>query len=530
VLSKTISAWLQRIGQPESFLNPKFKDLSNHELIEDRSIVIKTIADAIRSGTLIGIAHDYDSDGCCAATIMVDGIRSMGGRVEIFSSSRFGMGYGFSQPLAEKVLKSGVKLLVTCDFGSSDHERIQLLKDNGIPSLIIDHHLVPDRPLPSLGFLNPHKPTCPSTFKKMCSGGLAMSVIGGLKKHLGLTDFKVNQYLDLVAISTISDVMDLESDNRILVRHGLEAISRGDRPGIRALMEITNMKIGEPISGRDIGFRISPGINAPGRLGSVDIVVNVLLEKDINQARKLAAEIKEIWDRRRLITDEITQLCEEQVLMNGYVNNSAICVGSDSYGHGIVGISAARLVDKFKVPVCVIGHEGRGSLRGPPGSRLYDALVHCKEHLVKYGGHQAACGMQIKWENIHTFRQKFNEFFQLNPPVPPTDQFDPILEIDLSDRLMDVCRDLALLEPCGQGNPRPIIQTCGTVKHWKHVKGNHIKFDLELENGNTLPCFQIGNGEIQETKEGQKVTVRGDLRSNTWNGRTKAEMFINSVS
>ncbi len=534
IISNTITVWLDRISKPLSWLHPKLGQLSDHTLILERDTFIKRIAQEIKAGGLITVAADYDVDGICSSSILLECIRACGGRTQVVMASRRLGGYGLGPELTEKVLSTMPRLVICCDFGSSNHEQIRLIQSKGIDCLILDHHLVPQETLPAYGFINPHRPECPSSqaAKNLCSGGLALSVAGGLLRELGLNkQIDSKQWLDLAGLATVCDVMDLSSgDNRIITRYALEALTKANRPGIRALLELSKFDFtNDKVDGRTIGFRIGPGINSPGRLGDPDIIVDLLLSKDLTEARKIAAEIKIIWDKRRLITEEVTSECIKQVDSNGYADDAAIVLYSDHWGHGIVGISAARIVDIYKVPVCVIGHEGRGSLRGPPGSKLYSALAFCKEHLLKWGGHEAASGAQCAPESVEDFRQKFNEFFQLNPPVPPPNQFDPILELNLEDDLLKLCADLALLEPCGQGNIRPTLQTSGTIKSWKHVKGDHLKFDLLLPNGTLLPCFKIVHDENKSLSTNQKVTVQGDLRKNTWNGKTKAEMFVSKI-
>lgn len=529
--TKTISTWLKRINQTTDFFQPKLSQLSNHELILERDVVIKRLAQEIKAGGLICLAADYDVDGLSSSSILLECIRACGGRVQYVIASRFLGGYGFSQELADKVLAMKPALLVTCDFGSSNHKQIELMNSHGIDCLVIDHHLVPDEKLPSLGFLNPHRPECPSdpACKDMCSGGLALSVASGLLRELGLNkQIDAKQWLDLVALSTVSDVMPLTGDNRILTRAGLDVISKGTRPGIRALLELSKVEVGATITGRDIGFKLGPAINAPGRLGPPDVIIDLLTARDLPEARELAKQVKEIWDKRRLITDLITEACIKEIDSKGYANDSAIVVGEEHWGHGIVGISAARIVDIFKVPVAVIGSEGRGSLRGPSGSRLYDALTFSKCHLLKFGGHQSAAGCQVEWKNLDAFRKAFCQFFSENPPQPSemSTASSDILELNPADRLMDVCQELSWLEPCGQGNPRPVLQATGTISTWKLVKGDHIKFSLKLPGGQELPCFKLKAEQPVNYSLGQRVVVQGDLRKNVWNGRATAEMFV----
>jgi single-stranded-DNA-specific exonuclease len=530
VLTNTIRCWLTRTGQPESWLQPKLSTLSDHSLIIDRNIFISRIAKAIRLGQLCVIVGDYDVDGSGAAVILSDCIRQAGGRVSVVLCSRFDGGYGLSDNVVDRVLKLSPSVLISCDCGGSDAPRIERLNSHGIDCLILDHHVVPKEKLPSLAFINPHRADCPSTFKHYSSGALAWSVCAGLLSELGLRDsIDHRQWYDIMGLTLISDVMPLIFDNRALTRVGLASLSAAKRPGIRALLEIAKVQPDTALTSRDVSFKIIAGLNAPGRLGSQDIIVDLLLSKDIDEARRIASEVKFLWDKRRTLTDEMTVEVIKQIEDKGYYNDPSIVLGQDSFGHGIVGIVAARVVDKFGKPTAIIGHEGRGSLRGPSGSKLYTALAFCKEHLLRHGGHEAASGMQISWENLESFRQKFNEFFTLNPPVPPADQFDPVLELNLEDDLLKLCDDIFLLEPTGQGNPKPVIQTHGIIKSMKFVKGDHLKFDLLLPNNTLLPCFKIVADENKQLSTNQKITVQGDLRKNVWNGRTKAEMFVQTI-
>lgn len=527
MLTKTISRWPLANSID---LNPKLGSLSNHALIEDRQVVIDRIAKAIRSGELIGLAADYDCDGMGSCVLLHDCIRSIGGRAISFVASRFDGGYGLSDNLANKLIAANVRLTVTLDCGSSDHDRIDRLNSHGIDVVVIDHHLVPSRPLNVIGFLNPNKPSCLSEFKHMASGGLAWSVVVGLLREFK-SDIDPKSYLELTAIATIGDVAPLTLDNRILTAIGLREMANTKRPGLRVLMDIGKLAQGQPITGRDISFRVCPMVNAPGRLGPPDIIIQLLMTTDPEEAKELGKQIEEIAAKRRLITEIATNECIAEVESNGYHKQTAIVLGSESYGHGIVGISAARLVDKYKVPICVIGSEGRGSLRGPPGSRLYDALVFSKDALLVYGGHQQAAGCRLDFTRLNEFRETFCRYFRENAGnLSPVDPEENILDLDPQDQLMAVVGDLSLLEPTGQANPKPRIRVQGKVKEAKAVKGNHLKLTVLIPGNRELGCFAISMGDRAPELINKTVTVIGDLRKNVWNGRTRAEMFVDSIT
>lgn len=534
MLSRSVSKWLGAINQTEDFLEPKLNQLSDQTLIKDRDVVIDRIALAISRGESIVIFGDYDVDGSSATIILTEAIRSLGGRVTPLLASRFGGGgYGLSDVACDKILSHKPQLVISCDCGGSDGPRIERLNAVGIDCLVIDHHVVPKEKHPALGFLNPHRPDCPSDerAKGMCSGGLAFSVVGGLKKKLQAEHILLNDYLDLVAMSTVADVAPLTGDNRPLTRAGLKLLVNPSRPGLRALYDITNFSPTEMLTGRDIGFRVAPAINAPGRLGDPDIILDLLMEKDPERARAIAQQVVDLWHKRRLDTETITEEAIRHVDATNQHLSTSIVVGHEEWNHGIVGIVAARLVEKYHVPVACIGSEGRGSLRGPAGSTLYDALCYCKDTLVKYGGHQAAAGCQVDWGRLEDFRHMFREFFIRNPITKPDTESRNILPIDPSDDILSVANDISRLEPCGQGNPRPIVTITCQVKAAKAVKGNHLKLDLILTNGQPLSGFYLNQGDLENSlKFGQFVAISGDLKRSTWNGRVKAEIFVSTLS
>lgn len=532
--TKTIQTWLNRFKLGDDFLEPKFYQLSDHNLIKDRDVFIDRIIDAIRLGQHVVVFGDYDVDGSCGTVILTEAIRSLGGRVTPTLASRFsGGGYGFSDIACDKVLSLNPSLVITVDCGGSDAPRIERLNAAGVDCLVLDHHVVPETKLPALAFLNPHQPGCPSTFKSMCSGGLAFSVVGGLRKKLGAEHILLNDYLDLVALSTVADVMPLTGDNRILVRKGLTLLQNPSRPGMAAVYEITNFKPEGPLTGREIGFRISPALNAPGRLGDPSIVLDLLMEKDPARAKIIAQQVVDLWNKRREDTDKMTEECLGIVRSEGFDKDHAIVVGRDEWNHGIVGIVAARVVETFGKPVCVLGEHGRGSLRGPPGSQLHSALLHCKDTLVKFGGHQAAAGGQVEWSRVSEYRYKFNEFFSDEGRAFTIGEGTQNigLKLDPADDPLTVCNELQKLEPCGQGNPRPILMFTGQVKSHKILKEKHLKLELILPSGLCIGAFGVNMAEFADNLAfGSEVLITGDLRKNTWNNRTKAEIFMSSIS
>src|SRR6187551_3600862 len=357
----------QDVEATRRFLNPRLSELTAPDAMADRSLAAERMARAIRAGELIAVFGDYDCDGMTSAAIMTEVIEALGGRAVTFIASRFEGGYGVSAAAVDKVLASGAPLLVTCDCGSSDHVSLERLRAAGVDCVVIDHHLVPEEALPAVAFLNPHRPECGFPYKGLASCGLALSVGAALRTALG-RELDLRRWLDLVAIGTIADVAPLDGDNRALVRAGLKRLVEAPRPGLRALMKLAEIDAAYPLVARDVAFRIAPRLNAPGRLGSPELSLRLLLATNPEDAASLADEVEQISQERKLQQQAIIEEAIQDVEQNGWADRAALTLGRPGWNHGIVGIVAGRLADQYKKPVIVVGFEGvvgRGSVRGP---------------------------------------------------------------------------------------------------------------------------------------------------------------------
>ncbi len=538
-VSHTMAGWLARQGHSdvaltERFLNPRLADLTLPDAMADRAVVAGRLAQAIRARERVAVFGDYDCDGITSAVILTEVIRALGGDAVPLIASRFDGGYGVSAPAVERIIQTGAGLLVTCDCGSSDHDNLARVRARGVEVVVIDHHLVPDRPLPALGFLNPHRPECGFAYKGLASCGLALSVAAALRKELG-ANLDLRYWLDLVAVGTVADVAPLTQDNRALVRAGLEAISKARRPGMAALLEIAKIDRDAPLTGRDIAFRIAPHINAPGRIGSPSLALELLIARDVATARTLAAQLDQVSAQRRALSDEMLLDASAQIEAEGWHRQPAIVVGKRGWNPGVVGIVAGRLVDRFGCPVIVVGFEGesgRGSVRGPVGSRLYDALAGVGDILERFGGHQQAAGLEVAVDRMPELRRRFAaaiEEQRVGAPSALPAKGAELCALEPQDDPAAVLSDLGKLEPCGFGNPRPRLLVKGRVAGAREVKNGHLKLLLELPAGRTLGCFAISQGSRAGKLEGA-VTVIGDLRHNSFPGADPVELFAEEVS
>ncbi|HZU81610.1 MAG TPA: DHH family phosphoesterase, partial [Polyangiaceae bacterium] len=389
------------------FLDPRLAHLTPPEAMKDRSEAVGRIARAVRAGERICVFGDYDADGVTAAALATDVLRALGAEVATVLADRFDGGYGLSGRALARVLATGATLLVTCDCGSSDHERLESARRAGVDAVVIDHHRVPDAPLPAFAFLNPHRPECSFAYKGLASVGLALSIGAGVRAELGVS-LDMRRWLDFVAIGTIGDVAPLDGDNRALVRAGLSLIGRGARAGTRALARAAGCT-GAP-TGEDVSFRLAPRINAPGRLDKPDLALALLLATDEDEACRLAAEVEAHSTRRKEVERAVLAEALAEATEPELARLPAIVVAGQGWHPGVVGIVAGRLVARLGKPAVVValdGPTGRGSARAPAGFSVYDALARSRDALVGFGGHHAAAGLEVASDRIGALRDLF---------------------------------------------------------------------------------------------------------------------------
>ena len=536
-LSITAADVLHRRGRvadeaTQRFLEPRLSHLTSPDAMADREASADRLARAIRARERIVVFGDYDCDGITATAVMTSVLRALGGEVVPLLATRLEGSYGLSQRALTRVLATGATLLVTCDCGSSDHERLAAVKARGIDAIVIDHHLVPAEPLPVLAFLNPHRPECGFPYKGMASCGLALSLGAALRRALGV-ELDIRPFLDLVAIGTIADVAPLDGDNRALVRAGLAVIAGvGRRPGLRALAENAKIDLSQGVRAEDVAFRIAPRLNAPGRLGDPDLSLQLLLEQNPATAVAIAATVEQLALQRRAIQDEMLADALAEIDRNGWGTAPGIVLARRGWHPGVVGIVAGRVASRFGRPTIVIALEtdkGRGSVRGPSGSRLHDALTRCKHELVGFGGHQAAAGVEVRESRVDALRDAWCDALASVPPGRGEADGEADVRLDDRDDPAAVVRDLLRLEPCGEGNRAPRVLLAGArIVTAKNLKG-HLK--LEMTHGRlTLSGFGFELGGRAAGLVGGRADVVGLLRPDTWRGGSAVELRIERVS
>lgn len=490
--------------EANQFLKPRLRDgLRSPFLFRDMPKATNRIIRAIARQETIGIYGDYDLDGISGAALLYCFLRSLGTEARVYIPDRLREGYGLNADAVERLARQGVKLLITVDCGGASHREIELARSLGVDVIVCDHHQVPDVPPPAFATLNPAAPDSGFPFSGLCGAGIAFYLAWGVRNHWhdsgGISAPELRNLLDLVSLGTIADLVPLERENRVLVRHGLTALDQGHRLGIAALKSVAGV---EQVTSAAVAFRLAPRLNAPGRLSSASLALELLTTDDPQRALELA-QLLHSTNRERQATEsailsEALTLCRNDPCWD---ERATIVLASPNWHPGVIGIVAARLAQRFHRPTALIAIEpetglGRGSVRSVPGIHCYQALQSCGGHLLGFGGHPMAAGFTIASSEVHGFARTFDSAVrsQMASPIIATTWVDCEIELDQLDirSLLDAA---AALEPCGPGNPEPVFFARNTrLRAPQPFGGDHLRVFIE-QNGKAWPArwFQWGD-------------------------------------
>ncbi len=517
-------------AEADAFLDATLRGLSSPEPMADRLAAAERIGRAIEAKERIVVFGDYDVDGTTSAIILSQVITALGGEVRTLIADRFKGGYGLSDAALERCLAEGPGLLVTCDCGSSDHARIAKATTRGVDVIVVDHHLVPEETLPAFAFLNPHRPECGFAYKGLCSAGLAFSLGAALRAELN-AKLDLRAWLDLVAIGTIADLAPLTGDNRRLVRAGLKIIGTAQsRPALRAMRQAAKIRESAHMTARDVAFRFSPRLNAPGRLGVADLALRFLMAQTPKEAWGLLDDIEAKNDERKALADQATTEALAQAReIYGDSPECGVVVASQAWHRGVVGIAAARLVDVLGVPAVVVafdGDQGHGSVRTTGDFDVHHALSRCGSDLSGWGGHRAAAGLSLNERSLDAFRASFAD-------AAPAGSFakSATTEVDVAiggAYRLPTLEDLQRLGPFGEGFPVPTFLVDAHVVEAAGVGegGAHAKLTLRVGQ-DSLRAFAPGMFSRVEGRDSLRLI--GQLQPDHWIGGQAIELLVKDV-
>lgn len=510
------------------YLRPRLDHLHDPSTLGDLDRAVERIVRAIAHGEMILVHGDYDVDGICSTTILTRTIRRLGGKVTPFIPQRITDGYDLTAAGVRAARGAGATLVITCDCGTSATTPVADLQNEGIDVIITDHHL-PGGPLPAAyAVLNPRKPGCPSPDKDACAAGVAYKLALAVSKAMGASPNPVLHMLDLVALATIADVAPLRGENRVLARYGLRLLNETQNIGLRAMIRAAGLDRKAITAGR-VGFILAPRLNAAGRIGSALRGVELLLSTSEEHANPIARELEELNVRRQEMDRRTLEEAREMVRSLDLERTFGIVLAGEGWHPGVIGIVASRIVEEFGRPTILIAleaGEGKGSGRSISPFDLHAGISQCRDLLLRFGGHRSAAGVTIARERVAEFAVRFNDVARA--VLTPADLV-PELRADLAVDLCEVNEDLEALlrhvEPCGVGNPAPVLVARGVqvVAPPKMVGKDGIRVLLE-QHGTRLTALAWGMAHrAAELTPGSVVDVAFRLERDEWNGESRLQ-------
>jgi single-stranded-DNA-specific exonuclease len=512
----------------KAYLRPRLDQLADPNCLKDLDRAVARLVRALRDNETILVHGDYDVDGICSTTLMVQTLTTLGGNAIAFIPGRLQDGYDLTAAGVTAARAAGATLVVTCDCGTSAVDPINELQRAGIDVIVTDHHL-PGGPLPpAYAVLNPKRADCESTDKDLAAVGVAFKLALALTRAVGGNENTTYHLLDLVALATIADVAPLRGENRVLVRYGLKLLNEASRPGIRAMIRAAGLEKKALTSGR-VGFILAPRLNAAGRLGSALRGVELLSATSDHQANVIARELEELNAKRQELDRSTLDRASALVQAMDLSSTFGIVLAEQGWHPGVIGIVASRLVEEFGRPTLLIaldGEVGKGSGRSIGAFDLHAGLAACRDLLIRFGGHRAAAGVTIATAQVSAFAARFND--TARAALTPEDLV-PELHIDLEVPLDQADNELETLlrhlEPCGVGNPSPLLMARAvTVAAPPRVVGKDGLKLLLSANGRELTALGWGMApRVRELEAGATIDVAYRLECDEWNGETRLQ-------
>ena len=513
------------------FLNPTRKDFHNPYLMPDMEQAVDRILMAIDKKEKVIIYGDYDVDGITSITVIKKFLKERGLDVGYYIPNRLDEGYGLNKEAVEKIANEGYTLIITVDCGISGIEEIKYAYEKGMEVIVTDHH-EPLEELPKcVAVIDCKRKDNKYPFKNLAGCGVVFKLTQAISQKLNLDEKEYLKYLDIVCVGTISDIVPLVDENRVIAKLGLKLVEQTRNPGLKALLVASGYK---EVNSNTVSFGIAPRINACGRIGKEEEALKLFLTENIVEAGNITDKLNKYNRERQEIEKRIFEEALSKIEKQHLDQNNVIVVGSENWHHGVIGIVASKITELYFKPsilICFEGNEGKGSGRSIPGFDLHEALCESSEYLEKYGGHEMAVGLSLKKENFQKFADKFEEIAKKDH----TEEIESVINIDeeitLKDVNIETVESLKALEPFGEANKLPVfiyknlkIDSIRALSEGKHLK-------LTLKDGNTIINgigFNMGK-YAEEFRISDKIDVLGVLEINSFNGRDTIQINMRDI-
>ena len=525
----------------EKYLHGSRKDFYSPWLLKDMEKAVAILQEKRENRNRIRIIGDYDIDGVMSTYILLESLRGLGCDVDMMIPNRITDGYGINEHLIEQAWQEGRDTIITCDNGIAAVTQIRKAKDLGMTVIVTDHHEVPFEDLegerkeilpPADAIVNPKQKACSYPFAGLCGAVVAMKVMEALYEKMAPEVDLVDKMLPFAGIATIGDVMDLQDENRILVKEGLQRLHHTTNLGLQELIRVNNLEP-ENISPYHIGFILGPCLNASGRLDTAKRALQLLLADSREEAAVLAGDLKNLNESRKEMTAQGLEKAIEQVESTSMMEDTVLVVFLPECHESLAGIIAGRLRERYHKPSFVLtrGEEGvKGSGRSIESYSMYEKLCECKEYLTKFGGHPMAAGLSLEEENVERFRRKLNE----QSGLTEEDLVEKVtIDVPMPIHYIrkDLVQELSLLEPFGKGNEKPLFAQKNLWVSQMRVFGknrNVVKMRLTDENGYPMDGVYFGNGDefAEEGRGKRKISIVYYPDINMYQGRESLQVII----
>ena len=514
------------------FLNQTRNDFYNPYLITDMDIAVNRIIKAIENKENITIYGDYDVDGITSITVLKSFLNDIGVETNTYIPNRLIEGYGLNKEAIDKISKKGCNLMITVDCGISAIEEIEYANSLGIETIITDHHEAGNEIPKAIAVIDNKRKDSKYPFRELAGVGVVFKLIQAIGITLKLKEESYLKYLDIVCIGTISDIVPLVDENRVIAKLGLLLVAQTKNIGLRSIINSSGYN---KIDSNTISFGVAPRINACGRMGKAEEALELFLSKDKNEVNELTNKLNEHNRKRQETEKTIFENAVEKIKEEHLDENKAIIVGGENWHHGVIGIVSSKITEMYFKPSILFSFEedgiGKGSGRSIPGSDLHEALKKCSDTIEKFGGHSMAVGITVKKDNLEKFKKEFEQIATQSK----IDEIIPIINIDakvdLSDIDKEMVESLKQLEPFGEANKMPVFA-------FKNLKidsiralseGKHLKLTLK-DNNYIINAIGFNIGYLaNEYRIGDKIDVAGVLEINTFNGVDNLQINIKDI-
>ena len=515
----------------DKFLKPTRNDFHDPFLMPDMEIAVERILKAIENKEKIIIYGDYDADGITSITVLKSFFKDIGVEVSSYIPNRLEEGYGLNKPAVKKIVDDKYNLMITVDCGISAIEEIDYANSLGIETIVTDHHEVGEKLPNALAIVDAKRKDNMYPCRDLAGVGVVFKLIQALSIKLNLKEESYLKYLDIVCIGTISDIVPLVDENRVIAKLGLMLVNQTKNLGLKSLLMSSGYK---KIDSTTISFGVAPRINACGRMGHAEEALKLFLSNNLNEVQELTKKLNDYNVKRQDIEKRIYEEAVKQIEERNLNKNNTIIVAGENWHHGVIGIVASKITEMYFKPsilLCNEGDESKGSGRSIPGFDLHDALMKCLDHIEKFGGHSMAIGITIKKSELEQFSQSLENVAK----EEHTEEIVPIVQIDakisLSDINKEMVESLNQLEPSGEGNKMPIF----VIKNLKIdsiralTEGKHLKLTLR-EGNNMVNAIGFNMGSLaEEYKIGDKIDVAGMLEINSFNGVDSVQINLKDI-